>query len=800
MKLSRKWLGEFVDVRDVSDADFEHRMTMTGSIVESIESAGDAVTGVVIGKITKITKHPNADKLVVCTVDVGTSSPLIICTAAPNVHEGDVVPVATCGAHLPGGVIEATDMRGIVSYGMMCSMYELGLDERDLPFAATNGILLLNDPACDLPVSDYKLGDDIRPLVGLDDRTAEFEITPNRPDCLSVIGLAREVGATFDRPVTFHTPEVKGGAGQVGDMLSVTVDEPELCPRYAARVAVDVKIGPSPAWMRERLRSSGIRPINNIVDITNYVMLEYGQPMHSFDYSCLEDGKIVVRCAHSGEMLDTLDSKPRALTPDMLVIADSRKAVAVAGVMGGANSEITESTHTVVFESANFSGPSVRRTAIALGMRTDSSARFEKGLDPENTLPAVDRACELVELLGCGRILNGTIDVDHTDYKPTVLPIEYDRINGLLGTDISPEFMREALRKLTFRVEGDTVTVPSYRMDVEQMADLAEEVARMYGYDNLPTTLSAGGATAGGLTPRQITENSTAALCRALGYSEVLTYSFVSPSFADALRIPADSPLRSTLKILNPLGEDTSVMRTTALGSILEAAAKNVGVRVPALRIYELARVFRPVEGRKLPDERKQLLLCGYGAEMDFFTLKGDVEAVLRGMRIPAVRCRAEKHDPSFHPGRCATVEANGVLLGTLGQVHPQVAAGFGITQPVYAAVLDYETVLSVMGPEPVFQPLPRFPGTSRDMAVVCDLATPAGDLLDAAKEAAGALLSDARIFDVYVGPGLLTGKKSVAMTLEFLAPDRTLTDSEVDACFQAVLAALGEKFGAVLR
>ncbi len=800
MKLSRKWLGEFVDVADIPDSEFGHKMTMTGSIVESVESAGDAVTGVVIGRLDAIDQHPNADKLVVCTVDVGAEKKLTIATGAKNVKVGDIVPVATCGANLPGGHIEATDMRGVVSEGMLCSMDELGLDNRDLPFGNPNGILILNDPESDLPLGDYALGQDVRPLLGLDDRTAEFEITPNRPDCLSVIGLAREVSATFERPLTLHTASVSGGAGKIEEMLSVEVAEPELCPRYTARVVVDVKIAPSPAWMRERLRASGIRPINNIVDITNYVMLEYGQPMHSFDYSCLDSGKIVVRRAHAGEQLATLDSKPRTLTEDMLVIADSSKAVGVAGVMGGANSEITDATATVVFESANFSGPSVRRTAIALGMRTDASSRFEKGLDPENTIPAVDRACELVEMLGCGRVLDGIIDIDHTEYSPKVLPIEYDKINALLGTEISREFMRSALVRLGFGVDGDSVTVPSYRMDVEQMADLAEEVARMYGYDALPTTLCSGSATVGGLTERQKIENQTTANCRALGYSEVLTYSFVSPNFVAKLRIPEDSPLRRTLKILNPLGEDTSVMRTTALGSVLEAAAKNAAARVSELRVYELARVFRPIEGEKLPDERKQLLLCTYGADVDFYALKGDVEEILAGMRITGVRCRAYSEDGAFHPGRCAVVESNGSCLGTIGQIHPQVAEEFGINIPVYAAVLDYELMLESMQPEATFKPLPRFPSTSRDMAVVCDETLPAGDLLDCVRESAGELLTSAEIFDVYTGTGMQPGKKSIAMSLQFRSDERTLTDAEVDACFAAALAALEKKFGATLR
>lgn len=803
MNLSRKWLSEFVDVRDIPDHDYAYKMTMSGSIVEGITDIGAEIKNVVVGKLLSVEPHPNADKLVVCSVDVGASEPIQILTGAKNVSAGCVVPVALCGADLPGGVhIEKTDMRGLPSYGMLCSMGELGLDQRDLPAGDPNGILLLNAEGMDVLPENYSLGDDIRPILGLDDHVAEFEITPNRPDCLSVIGLARETAATFERPLTLHTPTVKGGAGSISDYLSVEVLEPTLCPRYVARVVKNVKIAPSPKWMRERLRAEGVRPINNIVDITNYVMLEYGQPMHAFDYECLGGGRIVVRRAKAGETMSTLDSKPRALTPDMLVIADGENATAVAGVMGGAESEITEGTTTIVFESANFDGATTRRTAVALGMRTDASARFEKGLDPENTIPALDRACELVELLGCGEVADGLIDVNNTDYKEVTLPLECDRINALLGCDLSEDYMVSALRRLFFTVEGTAdghiVRVPSFRMDVGIMNDLAEEVARIYGYDELPMTLAMGAATVGGYTPRQQAENNTNAVCRSLGYTEILTYSFTSPTFADRLRLAEDSPLRRTLRITNPLGEDRSVMRTTALGSILEAAGKNYASRVARARIYELAKVYIPQDDGSTA-EPKRLTLAAYG-ESDFFELKGAVEAILNSMNLPECDWVQNTDGTTFHPGRCAELFCGGRKLGVVGQIHPTVAEDYGVETELYAAELDYEAMLESRGAEPTFKPLPRFPATTRDMAVVCDESVPAGELLKTVRAAAGDLLVDASIFDVYTGVGILPGKKSVAMSLAFRADDRTLTDAEVDERFNAALAAVEQKHGASLR
>jgi len=492
MKLSRKWLNEFVDVSDISDKEYADLMTMSGSIVEGITKPGAEITNVVVGQILEVVPHPNADKLSVCTVNIGKPDTITIVTGAKNVKPGDIVPVALDGASLPGGInIKTTNMRGVESQGMLCSIGELALTPNDIPGTDNSGILILNDDGNDISLEGVELGDDIRPVLGLDDTVAEFEITPNRPDCLSVIGLARETSVVFDRPLTIREPVVKGSGGNIDDYLEVEIQS-DLCKRYAARVVTDVKIGPSPAWLRDRLRSSGIRPINNIVDITNYVMLEYGQPMHAFDYSCLDGKKIIVRTSRKDETIDTLDEKKRVLKEGTLLICDEKKPVAIAGVMGGANSEITGQTKVIVFESANFNGPSVRRTAISLGMRTESSSRFEKGLDPENVIPALQRACELVELLGAGKVVDGIIDNYPSPVRTRTITLEPEKINSLLGTDLTEGYMKQVLAKLGFGIDGNRVSVPSWRADVERMQDLAEEIARIYGYENIPMSLMRG--------------------------------------------------------------------------------------------------------------------------------------------------------------------------------------------------------------------------------------------------------------------------------------------------------------------
>ncbi len=900
MKLSRKWLQEFVDVGPVSDRDFAEAMTISGSKVEVTEDLGAEIQNVVAGRIKDLERHPDSDHMWVCQVDVGEPEPVQIVTGAWNIHKGDLVPVAKHNSTLPGGkTITRGKLRGVLSDGMMCGLHELGLDERDFPYAVIEAAALLNDykpidpekPSVPLGVTPgYKIfgsvkaafvtkaeaqeggqfliscdsggtyhtittslanihehdtlaldtkterictladlhaeqrefphcipdgifvlheegikpGDDIRPVIGADDHVVEFEITPNRPDCLSVIGLAREVSATFDKPCRFHEPVVKGGAeGVLPELLDVETPDPDLCPRYTARMVRNVKIGPSPKWMRERLRSMGVRPINNIVDITNYVMLEYGQPMHAFDYRYVKGGKIVVRRARDGEELTTLDGNVYKLNPSMLVIADENRAVGLAGIMGGLNSEIVGDTVDVVFESANFDGACIRKTALALGKRTEASAKFEKGLDILNTLPAVNRACELVELLGAGEVVDGVIDILNYVPEPRVLPVEPEKINALLGVHVAENVMYTTLQKLGFETvrERGKMKAPSWRSDVEGMADLAEEVARFYGYNKIPDTLSSGLNERRGWNPVQQAENAAGALCRGLGYSEIITYSFISPAYYDKINLPADSPLRDSMKILNPLGEDTSIMRTTTLPSMLEILARNCHYRNKSVRLYELGRTyFAKNDGSGMADEPKVLSLGAYGGGMDFFELKGAVEAVLAGLRIGDARFEAEAGNPSYHPGRCARIYRGERLLGILGQIHPAVAENYDVDCELYAAELDFSALFEGMGGTPVYQPLPRFPAVTRDIALVCDKSLPVAKLEDCIRRGAKGLLKAVTLFDVYTGKGVPEGKKSVAFSLELRSDDRSLTAQEADEDVKGILDLLARELDSVLR
>lgn len=895
MKLSRKWLNEFVTV-DANDRDFAEAMTLSGSKVETTEDLGAEIKNVVAGRILKMERHPDSDHMWVCQVDAGRDAPVQIVTGAWNIHVGDMVPVALHKSTLPGGKkIEKGKLRGILSDGMLCSLSELGLDERDFPYAVIQAAALLNDykpinpekpsiPAgvtpgykifgsvkaafvtrvenlgdgqftinCDsggtyhtittrlanihkhdtvaLDVEkehictladlhaeqrefphcindgifvlheDCQPGGDIKPVINADDHVVEFEITPNRPDCLSIIGLAREASATFNKPLTLHTPEVKGGAdGNLLELLDVETPDPDLCSRYTARMVRNVKIAPSPKWMRERLRSMGVRPINNIVDITNYVMLEYGQPMHAFDYRYVKGGKIIVRRAKEGEELTTLDGNVRKLTQNMLVIADDTRAVGLAGIMGGLNSEIVDDTVDVVFESANFDGTCIRKTALALGMRTEASAKFEKGLDPLNTLPAVNRACELVEMLGAGEVLDGVIDILNHVPQPTVLKLEPEKINALLGTNVAVDTMRDILRKLDFGVDGETITVPSWRGDVLRMPDLAEEVARFYGYNNIPVTLQRGQTTQGGYSPEQTAERNLGALCRACGYSEIITYSFISPTCYDKIGWAKDEPLRESLKILNPLGEDTSIMRTTTLPSMLDILAKNYSYRNKNVRFYEIGRIYLPGGPDGLANEPKMLTLGAYGDGFDFFTLKGTVEALLRELRISNATFLACGNDPSYHPGRCAGVYAGDQLLGVMGQIHPTVAANYDVDCELYCAELSFEALLAAQGPGAEYSPLPRFPAVNRDIAVVCKNHITVGALEDCIRKAGGKLLRDIALFDIYRGQGVADGCKSVAFSLTLRADDRSITAAEADEEIKDVLGALEKELGATLR
>lgn len=794
MNISRKWLREFVDIT-ATDKEYDSVMTLAGQKVETTERMDAEIKNVVVGKVLSMKKHENSDHMWVCMVDCGIGEPVQIVTGAQNVHEGDLVPVAQHNSYLPGGIhITKGKLRGVESCGMLCSYKELGLTEHDCPEAYADGIWILNNEGC-------KVGEDMNVVIGNDDSIVEFEITNNRPDCYSLIGLARETAAAFNVPMKHHEPVVKGGAeGNLCDLLDVDVQADDLCPRYTARMVRNVKIAPSPKWMRQRLRSAGIRPINNIVDITNYVMVEYGQPMHAFDYRYVKGGKIVVRRAGADKTLTTLDGSVRVLQPDMLVIADETKPVGLAGVMGGENSEIVADTVDVVFESANFLGSSIRKTALALGMRTDASAKFEKDIDPMLTVPAVNRACELVELLGAGEVMDGMIDVLNYVPQPVTVKLEPERINALLGTNISEADMIEYLHREEVPVVDGMIQVPSWRPDLRVMADIAEEVARYYGYNNIETTLMRGATTMGGYSDEQKLENAAGAAARALGYSEIITYSFVSPSSFDAIRIPADSPLRKTVKLVNPLGEDTSIMRTVILPSMLDILSRNFAFKNKGVKLYEIGKIYLPVEGEKLPNEPKRMIFGTYGEHENFFTLKGEVDALLEQLNVHPATYVADTKNPSYHPGRCADIMIDGKKLGVIGQIHPLVAEGYGISGEVYVAELDFTGLQSALAPERVFHSLPKFPTVSRDLALVCDEAMTVGMLEACIKKAGGKLLRSIQLFDIYRGPGIAPGRKSVAFSLELRADDRTLTDEDTTGVTNVVLEKLKNDLGVTLR
>ena len=795
MKLNRKWLNEeFVDLSHISDKEYVEKLTVFGQKVETYERMDAEIKNVVVGKVVSIVRHTNSDHMWVCQVDVGKEEPVQIVTGAQNVKEGDLVPAALHNSYLPGGIhITKGKLRGEKSNGMLCSFAELGLTQNDLPGAYADGIWILNDENC-------KPGDDINMVIGNDDTVVEFEITNNRPDCYSIIGLARESAAAFGLEMKHHEPVVKGSdAGSIYDHLDVEVPATELCNRYSSRMVANVKIGPSPKWLRQRLRANGVRPINNIVDITNYVMLEYGQPMHAFDYRYVSSGKIVVREAEEGETLTTLDGNVRNLKAGMLVIADDNKAIGLAGIMGGENSEIMDDTTMVVFESANFNGTSIRQTALALGMRTEASGKFEKNLDPMMTVPAVQRACELVELLECGDVLDGTIDVINYVPQPKTLPLECDKINRLLGTDISKEDMIKYLNLLEIPVEGDTILVPSFRPDLNLMADIAEEVGRSYGYNEIPTTAFRT-STQGGYSPEMKLEAKAGQLCRGLGYSEIITYSFVSPTIFDQIRIPADSKLRNAMRIQNPLGEDTSIMRTIALPSMMDILSRNYAYHNKSVKLYEVAKVYLPVDGQALPEEPKMLLLGTYGANETFFTLKGELEAVFAGLRVKKARYTAVKDNPSYHPGRCAKITIDGEDVGVMGQVHPLVAKNYGIDVDVYCAEVNFTKLLTLLLPDATYTPLPKYPSVTRDLSLVCDEAVTVAQIEDVITAAAGKLLRGVKLFDIYRGVGVPEGKKSMAFSLELRADDRTLTDTDSEGVVNKVLTALKEKLDAILR
>ena len=793
MKLPLEWLSEFVDISDIDTKRYCDRMTDTGSKVEGYEVLGAEIENVVVGEILSVVAHPDSDHLVICMVNVGEDAPRQIVTGASNVFAGALVPVAKAPAKLPGGVvIKAGKLRGVASDGMMCSIAELGLTLHDMPYAIEDGILILKE--------DCKAGDDIRDVLKLSDTVVEYEITPNRPDCLSVIGLARETGASFDRAVKYHTPVVRGAGDDIANYLSVRVDVPDLCPRYTAKVVKNVRIAPSPLWMRARLRAAGVRPINNIVDITNYVMLEYGQPMHAFDYTCLSGNQIVVRAATDGEVFRSLDSIDHTLRAGMAVIADAEKPVALAGVMGGENSEICDTTKTVVFESANFMGSSVRITSRALGMRTESSGRFEKGLDTENTLPAVLRACELVELLDAGDVVDGTIDVYAKPWKQTVLPLEVERINRFLGVNLSEQFMVETLQKLDFAVANGKVAVPSWRADVESMNDIAEEVIRIYGYNEIVSTAFTAAVRPGVFTARQTAKNEVCdALCGMGGY-EIHTFSFVSPKNADKIGFAADDVRRNAVVLTNPLGEDTSVMRTSLLPSMMDVLARNNNYHSEDVFLYEVAPVYLPrADKNELPNEPMRIAIGMYGG-CDFYHLKGVVEGIFARLGVKGVTMTACTDNPTFHPGQTATVCSGDVVLGVFGAVHPTIAANYGFDRPVYLADLDLDAMRAVADNKKQYAPLPKYPTVTRDLALLCPEEMEVGTLIAAIRRAGGKLLVDVKVFDVYRGKQVAEGAKSVALSLALRASDRTLTVEEADALVAKVLRALDKTLGVTLR
>ncbi len=804
MKLSMNWLSDYVKANDIDIKEYCDRMTDTGSKVEGYELIGHEVTNVLVGKILATSKHPDADRLTVCSVDVGGEAPIQIITAATNVFEGALVPVACDNSTLVGGVkIKKGKLRGLPSEGMFCSIAELGLTLHDMPGAIEDGILILGD----VGHADAKPGTPINDVLMLNDEVVEFEITPNRPDCLSVIGLARESAVTFDRTLTVNEPKVTAAndGDNIANYLKVDIANAELCPRYSAAVVKNIKIAPSPLWLRMRLRASGVRPINNIVDITNYVMLEYGQPMHAFDYSSLDGNHIIVRNATDGEAFKSLDDKDHTLAASMLVIADEKKACALAGVMGGANSEIVDTTKTVVFESANFKGANIRITAKKLGMRTESSARFEKGMDAENTIPALNRALELITLLGAGDVVNGMIDVYPGKKDATVLPLDAGRINRFLGMNISEDFMKGTLKKLDFTETADgKFVVPSFRADVECMNDIAEEVIRIYGYNKLENTLPSAGAIQGGRNPHQAYEVLVSDALAGFGFDEIHTFSFISPKFYDMIRMPEDDIRRKSVVITNPLGEDTSVMRTTTLPSMLNVLADNYNHKNLSVAMYEIGKVYLPTEEDKLPDEPGRITLGfftdGVKDAGGFYRMKGYIEELLAISGIDGVDFVSHSASGAYHPGRCAKIMLGDVCLGIMGEIHPLTAENYGFGCPVYTAELDFEAMFDARKTVVTYAPIPKHPALERDFSFVCDEALEAGVIAKAMKRAGGNTVKSVELFDIYRGAQLGEGKKSLSYAVKLLAQDHTLTDEEADGTVKRMLKKLEAEFGITLR
>ncbi len=791
MKISLNWLKDYVDItadaKTIADV-----LTATGTKAEGYEELSEGIKNIVVGTILSTEKHPEADRLTVCQVDVGANEPLQIITAATNVFAGAKVPVCLDGAILADGTkIKKGKLRGLPSHGMFCSIEELGLTKGDVPYAPEDGILIIEE--------ECHNGQDIKEVLMMTDHTIDFELTFNRPDCLGLIGIAREAAASFNLPLSLKTPEysVSAEAGKVEDYISVEVRNSTLCPRYSAAVVKNVKIEPSPMWLRARLRAAGVRPINNIVDITNYVMLEYGQPMHAFDYNYITSKKIVVRNAEKGECITTLDGNEHTLTENMLCIADGEKPVALAGIMGGLNSEILDTTTTVVFESANFDRSNIRHTSRAQALRTESSGRFEKGLPACNTVPALKRALELVCLLGCGEIAEGIIDICNADIGERRIPFDPERVNTLLGLSLSREEMEKMLLPLEMRVEGDELVVPPFRADMERTADVAEEIARLYGFDKIPSTLYRGAAADGGYSKEQLFRAGLKTAAVAYGFYEIATYSFISPKAYDRIGMAADDARRNSIKLINPLGEDTSVMRTTALPSMLDAVAYNRNRKAEEIALFECATVYYPAEDG-LSKEEKQLVLAMSG-KGDFYDLKGYVEGILDTVGVKEFKCGSGT-ECGFHPGICAVLTKGDKVLGVMGQIHPAVMAEYGLAKDTYAAILNVNALFENAVSEKQFKRLPAFPALTRDLALVMDDETEAGVVAESIKKSGGKALESVKVFDVYKGAGIADGKKSVAYSLVFRLPDKTMNDEAADKAVSNILRVLNAEWGITLR
>ena len=794
MDLSRRWLLDYVDVNDIDEKTFADDMTLSGSKVESWSTEGEELKNIVVGQILSLERHPDSDHMWICSVDTGDGAPIQIVTGAQNLKVGDYVPAALHNSVVHGGhKITKGKLRGVESCGMLCSLGELGLTVHDFPYAIEDGIFVLGDDC------DRTPGMDIKEAIGLNDTVTEFEITPNRPDCLSVVGLAREAAVTFGRKLTVPTNEYKTAGGDVKELLhSVTIDAPDKCYRYAGAVVKNVRVKPSPKWIRERLRASGVRPINNIVDITNFVMLEYGQPMHAFDLRYLDGGRVIVRNAAEGESITTLDGIERRLSPEMLVIADENKPVAVAGVMGGEFSGIMDDTNTIVFESACFYGPSIRKTAKKLGMRTEASGRFEKGLDPDGCLMSLKRALQLVEELDAGDIVDGVVDVYPNPKQQTVIDFCPDWVNNFIGINVSADEQKKILTDLEFEVKDGKIYVPSFRSDVEHKADISEEIARFYGFDKIAVR-ELQGAADGGLDDFQKFEKLIVSRCIALGLSEIVTYSFISPKAYDKIALPSDSALRKCVVISNPLGEDTGVMRTSMIPSMMDTLSRNYNNRNLSAFLFENGKVYIPNGEDELPDENRTLSIGMYGDGIDFFTLKGKVEALFAAAGVAGYDVEPVTDNPTFHPGRTARFTVENEEVALLGEIHPDVAENYSIGTKVYVASISVDKLFKYQHTKRVYKPNPRFPALTRDLAVVCDRITPVLLLEKLIAKAVGKTLEHISLFDVYQGEQIEKGKKSVAFSLRLRAADKTMTDAEADEAMNKAIKAL-DAVGAELR